>query len=130
MRGWNYTGVRKEQTMRLIDADYVLSKIGEYADHPNEELVNNLAIAFDIVCEAPTVSLKNKWISINDSLPINMFPVIVSANKIELPITVIDIAYYKWGQGWIYNGQPIENFGYKVAAWMPLPEPWKGADNE
>ena len=41
--------------MRTIDADYVLSKIGEYAMHPNEELVNNLAIAFDIVVEAPTI---------------------------------------------------------------------------
>lgn len=40
---------------RLIDADYVLSKIGEYAMHPNEELVNNLAIAFDIVVDAPTI---------------------------------------------------------------------------
>ena len=41
--------------MRIIDADYVLSKIGEYAMHPNEELVNNLAIAFDIVVDAPTI---------------------------------------------------------------------------
>ncbi len=44
--------------MRPIDADYVLSKIGEYADHPNEELVQNIAIAFDIVCEAPTIKTK------------------------------------------------------------------------
>ena len=44
--------------MRIIDADYVLSKIGEYADHPNEELVNNLAIAFDIVCDAPIIRTK------------------------------------------------------------------------
>ena len=41
--------------MRTIDADYVLGKIGEYAMHPNEELVNNLAIAFDIVVDAPTI---------------------------------------------------------------------------
>ena len=44
--------------MRVIDADYVLSKIGEYVDHPNEELVDHIAIAFDIVCDAPTIKTK------------------------------------------------------------------------
>ena len=45
----------KEPHGRLIDADVVLSNIGAFADHPNETLVNDLAIAFDIVLDAPTV---------------------------------------------------------------------------
>ena len=71
--------------MRTIDADYVLGKIGEYAMHPNEELVNNLAIAFDIVVDAPTIDAVEvvrckdcKYFEFDSWAKVNEIPIIVA----------------------------------------------------
>lgn len=108
--------------MRIIDADYVLSKIGEYAMHPNEELVNNLAIAFDIVVDAPTIDAVSEWIPCSERLPEKSKQVMCCDKQGRVFTSAMTYINS--------NGEPSFGKHYGVIAWQPLPEPWKGADDE
>lgn len=73
----------------------------------------------------------SKWILPDDRTPKNGSYVLVSFENFERP----DIGRYEGndegGQFYIgYGNYPCKSYGLIVNAWMPLPEPYKGVDDD
>ena len=130
--------------MRLIDADALIRTLG----------VSDEDIDFqEMLYEAPTIEIPT-WIPCSERLPktdntneINEFDVLLVVRPKKHPERTPQVYIGKlhpvegddgsgnfWGVktapcewtiwGWSYFQEP------EVLAWMPLPEPWKGADDE
>ena len=67
-----------------------------------------------------------EWIPCSERLPEEEGMFLVTAKKLGFGCEYYDvkIEYCAPFHEWIYVGN------YEVVAWMPLPEPWKGADDE
>lgn len=65
-----------------------------------------------------------KWISVNEKLPQEFVAVLISFTFWKGDPECVNIAFYHDGDWYQYVGsEPIK---YKISAWMPLPEPYKG----
>ena len=68
--------------------------------------------------DIPSADRPQEWIPCSERLPSKGVAVLVNGTMYDAPpITISTDAPYYYEQGWIN-------------AWMPLPEPWKGADSE
>ena len=113
--------------MKLIDVDALKDKVLEWM--PSDPCgIEEKEIPFetDIVVslmmeieEAPSIDIPT-WIPCSERLPERLERVLVTRANGRVEET------FKWN-----NEEYLWNGGYDdVLAWMPLPEPWKGADDE
>ena len=73
--------------------------------------------------EIPSVQTKmGQWISTSERLPEENDVYLVALNTLGYPKRAIDGFMSQTKRKW-------EEYGDKVVAWMPLPEPWKGDDD-
>lgn len=133
--------------MRPIDADALLRRVERWRDMicdtygKNDEYANCLAEVVMKIEDAPTA--EPRWIPVTERLPENFEEVNVTWVN-----TAIKDKYFN-GTAVFYNGRwfwyssvcrdylleygecPIDEIDemIKIIAWMPLPEPWKGADD-
>lgn len=106
-----------EEMSRYIEVDDAASAI--YHHFPS---IRTMAEARGIIEEAPTIDAVSEWIPCSKRLPSNF-----SEDETVLATTDVDgdrvIAMF---------ALDVKSFYLKgyVSAWMPLPAPWKGADDE
>ena len=67
---------------------------------------------------------EHRWIPVTERLPKSREKVLVSTEKTVF--TQVFKGIYRTPNRWIWEHSSIK----KVAAWMPLPTPWKGEKNE
>ena len=108
--------------MRPIDADALKEKIDSmWNGRPLSSLGARILVTID---EAPTIEPKQGWIPCSDRLPKDegIFLVTMETYVFNEYSHPVGTSFYSPSFGWV-NASPN-----KVLAWMPLPEPWKGAD--
>lgn len=108
--------------MRLIDADAVLSEIGEQSVHVSRNSNSTVSMAYDIartiIQEAPTIEAKpvnekqNGWISVEDRLPEKSGWYLVFTKNGRTTI-------FFFGE----NEFPINSRYYNITHWHPIPAP-------
>lgn len=111
--------------MRLIDADRLLDekRKTKYYHLPN----GDIAIPIIDIEHAPTIEPKQgEWIPCSERMPEKDGRYYVTRQDYVTQTDFTDILWYEKGIWW--NRQYTGDFA--VIAWQPLPEPWKGADNE
>ena len=111
---------------RYIDIDNLPMPIPD--DCASYDELNEFAYA---IAEAPTIDAVSEWIPCSERLPDERQDVYVTVFWDDYGDTIT--AYGMRTQfGWsLWNTAEAELIkGYTVIAWMPLPEPWKGADDE
>ncbi len=112
--------------MRMIDADALCKDLLDrwnIADSRKEELIR--AVMADIVtpiiaCQ-PTI---NQWISVSERLPGESGAYICSCKDGNRDMVSM-VRYQPRQKSWNLTGQRAY---WRVIAWMPLPEPWKGEE--
>lgn len=122
--------------MRLIDADALWNALndagGTGAEHGSWADGWDKAIeeAICLVEKAPAVEPAQQWIPVTDRLPEIHNTVLVfaryngqSANTMRIKHDAITTNFRDSRGEWIYMGK-----GYRVEAWMPLPEPYIPAE--
>ena len=116
----------KEQRMSdLINRKDVIALIkpmvGEFTD--NGFMVDYERV-LSILEEIPSADRpRGEWIPCSDRLPKEKEVVLITNDKGNLRFGQFRGTHGKY---WIWKGNTLET----VLAWMPLPEPWKGADDE
>ena len=145
--------------MRLIDADALIEAMGEepyvWMDSAEEIAERNQWLTdMHIIEEAPSIDIELKqgeWILCSERLPDDIRPVIVTWKNND-PASYyqyivgkhyIGVAHYQRGKWYWYSSVTedlLDEYGrcdteefdeaIEAVAWMPLPQPWKGADDE
>ena len=114
--------------MRLIDADALIKKCGDWytEEGPEEGFIGTIEM---LVNEQPDIEPKQEWVPCSERLP--------SENgRAYLTYQCCEDTRRGWCQvldyydGWNCTKQDRESEIKGVVAWMPLPEPWRGADDE
>ena len=110
-------------TMKIDEAIEVLE-----ANYPTPNYTD-LCKAVDLAISSLKKQKDNKWIPCSEKLPFAEYGesdvVLVTCES-----ALIKLLYFNGGN-WCYpTGECYEHSIDKVIAWMPLPEPWKGADDE
>ena len=104
----------------------ILNGMG-YPKDQNEELDQTIKAVFDTAPRVAPSRLGGEWIPCSERLP-------EDDGKEYLTYQCCDGLRYGWCQvlnydgGWNCFKGDRENEIMAVVAWMPLPEPWKGAD--
>lgn len=74
-----------------------------------------------------------EWIPVTERLPEEAFGCLVTVWDTD-PVTMEEfenlLPYFVGWDGEQWNDGEGEQCPFEVIAWMPLPEPWKGADDE
>lgn len=111
--------------MRLIDADALIDRLDtdEYGMRLPKAVVGLTKVLLD---EAPTINAgrPQEWIPCKERLPARQGYYICTCKDGS---RVLKTTTIKWSNGWQLSGTRAY---WKVIAWQPLPEPWKGADDE
>lgn len=68
-----------------------------------------------------------KWVPVEESLPEYGEEVIVDFRNEQIGRDRIGVSYCYVQKEGFFSDVPFE---YKVVAWMPLPMPWKGEEDE
>lgn len=122
--------------MRLIDADALMLHLADYElqespcwganGHGNETAYLTIKECEKAVEEQPTIDADRpqEWIPCSERLPARQGYYICTCKDGSRALKTTTI---KWSNGWQLSGSRAY---WKVIAWMPLPEPWKGADDE
>ena len=118
--------------MRLIDADVLFENVGKIKPR-NEEHYKSIGEFMTLITNAPTINAK--WILCSERLPEEDGHYIVyapsyrggssSGKEIHNGVMFSRFKNGKWSIEVGYHKRPN-----CVKAWMPLPKPLKGADNE
>ena len=121
--------------MRLIDADALKRKLQKVATEAwkmklNASIEKTFNQCMDYIDSAPTIKPKQgEWIPCSERLP--------SENgRAYLTYQCCEDTRRGWCQvldyydGWNCTKQDRESEIKGVVAWMPLPDPWKGADDD
>lgn len=131
--------------MRIIDADALIDELKkdeakfdkEAKDAQNDpsytecysdamwSRANGIRDAIIEVYDAPTIDAVSEWIPCSERLPERGEDVLITDEYGDVSIASIE---YSTPHPW----QSVYEFHieYMVYAWMPLPEPWEGADDE
>lgn len=120
--------------MRLIDADRFLSQIeDQYMEHDiTREKYMDLE---DRIMQQPTIEQPH-WIPVTERMPEEKQDVIL-AFKHNMAVGFWEdilqngepVWYANSGDGWMTGTESVDNDGIPIA-WMPLPEAWKGEEDE
>ena len=113
--------------MRLIDADELGRVLAvKWNDNDDNDFANK--IIWQELREAPTINVKTGWIPVSERLPEARESVILSTKEWTGEGCYWETTKHHviWkGYGW--NATYWDD---EVIAWMPLPEPYKGGDDE
>lgn len=125
--------------MRLIDAEAYENKLNRYCDEnckytKKERYVMcdacELGIAFEILEDTPATDVREnvqpQWIPCSERLPATEEKVLC-CTVTRKGIKNIVIGYFYRDES---SGGWACGMNSNVKAWMPLPEPWKGGENE
>ena len=81
----------------------------------------------------PSAQREPKWIPCSERLPEKPYGCLVTVWDTN-PITMDEfeniLPYFVGWDGEQWNDDDGEQCPFEVIAWMPLPEPWKGEENE
>jgi hypothetical protein len=134
--------------MRLIDADALIQEIrenneGYYFNSSAEREVNFAKVdyAIDRSSEAPTVEERpqGEWIPVSERLPEDEIEVLFQyqyGQSMMVGYHKFDTTIYPFGHedanetGWYDRIDDFICGDDEVIAWMPLPEPYKEAEND
>jgi hypothetical protein len=100
--------------MRLIDADAVIEKYGDWYVEEGPE-IGFIGALKSLIDEQQTVS---GWISVKDRIP-DTYKAVITYDK-----------YSGVKENWLLKSKPCVSWsqGFHVTHWMPLPEPPKDGD--
>lgn len=125
---------RKEQTMsddliKRSDAIRTVCECECYSgDNPCEE--GKGCYAVNELRKLPSADRPQEWIPCSERLPEDVqigdeYPTVIFCTKENTYAGFYE--YYLGGRWWAEDGDYVVD---DVIAWMPLPKPWKGADDE
>jgi len=122
-------GVNVEKAIKVVDAYLQIRECDEVWDSIRA-IRDCLERAKDEITEyIPSADRPQEWIPCSERLPSNDDWVIVSVlDEVgDTPYRYSDFGwYFERAKCWIIDSEQRTD----VVAWMPLPEPWKGADDE
>lgn len=116
--------------MRLIDADALLEKMYKYSDNEgakmpygdDDSLIHRDSACF-LIEKAPTINSESHWIPVTERLPEKdgeyLTTWIDAQKKLCVNVFLVENGVWYWNQKYIFPN-------WRIIAWMPLPEPWKG----
>ena len=129
--------IEENEGIEIVDRPMGWESVRDYAE--------------EVVSDIPSAESKGEWIPCSERLPDNIRPVLVTWKNND-PASYyqyiagkhfIGTAHYYRGKWYWYSSVTedlLVEYGeceteecdeaIEVVAWMPLPEPWKGADNE
>ena len=121
--------------MRLIDADKLKRKVQRIATEAwkmrlTANIETTLNQFIDYLNEAPTIEIP-QWIPCSEKLPSENDEYIITMGKDSFNKEgyVTWAMFDKLKKKFYFPGGRV-NYYIAVTAWMPLPKPWKGADDE
>ena len=124
---------RKVNRMRLIDADAMIDKYGEWytEEGTDEGFIGTLESVVDMM---PTIE-PQKWIPVSERMPevgrdvlITKEPLKIKGYEQEVIIAKRSVDPRSGKIEWWSEFGSLKDKA--VLAWMPLPEPWKGEQHE
>lgn len=104
----------KDDTINRADAIKEIKKCGMTIDGGYDST--------DVICALEELPSAGKWIPCSERLP--------EDNERVLVTTAWGYVTIGWISKGIWSTELIVNCQDFVLAWMPLPKPWKGADDE
>lgn len=118
--------------MRPIDADALLHTLGvadDCGDCPYNAGVfcgnkTGFITACNAISDAPTIEPQQRWIPCKTALPEKGQYVLCQCRA-----GIMDVLHLTDDNGWYKDSTHIYMHGF-VLAWMPLPEPWEGEEND
>ena len=109
-----------DDLIKRSDAIKAVSKVDDYGDGIGFEVKSHCLVELELV---PSADRPQEWIPCSERLPKSDYMCLVSC-KTKKGVKSVNRAYYSDGF-WHGSGSMSG-----VEAWMPLPEPWKGAGDE
>lgn len=116
---------------RLIDADALKDKARGIIPNYHASVVMNLFDLIDNLADnMPTIEAlqgrkAGEWIPVSERLPGYGEQVVVNFRNEQIGRNRIGVSYCYVQKEGFFSDVPFE---YKVVAWMPSPEPWKGEE--
>ena len=112
----------------LIRRSDAIKAIIEYADtHTFNSYNKGMHKAVSIIEDIPSADRpKGEWIPCSERLPTWEHSYCLITYVTDYSTDVLIDCWDDEGKGWCDH----QGCGGEVVAWMPLPEPWKGADDE
>ena len=112
--------------MRPIDADALIKRWDEMSVRGRTEFDQEIMVAPSIDIDRP----QGEWVPCSERLPSEKDyigdVVIWCTDK-----SIVGVGwYYESTKSWATIDDTFPSILGKVIAWMPLPNPWKGADDE
>ena len=95
-----------------------VNRLRDYAKARKGELASLINEAADTI-EELSAKLSAEWIPVEERLPENDKPVLVTVDWDHDDLEVCTAEYWHDGDGWAN----LEDY---ITAWMPLPEPFRG----
>lgn len=110
--------IRREDAIKAVAQDLMYESCVQ-SEYASDELSDWIEVAKDILEGVPSADRPQEWIPCSERMPENGH-------------------YYLWcsdsgsvQRDYYWNGfEKAQEYGYNIVAWMPLPKPWKGADDE
>ena len=115
--------IYREDAIKEIE-EYIVKENEAISEHPDDIFKYNsgLLTAIQAVHDLPSADRPQGWIPCSERLP--------EDNERVLVTTAWGYVTIGWIKQNIWSTDSIVNLRDFVLAWMPLPEPWKGADDE
>ena len=117
--------------MRAIDADYMKRQVDIHGTNKYGMLDENIRVFID---QQPTIEPEPHWIPVTERLPFaeygesnNVLATCGHRDAEDTSVRWIRTLYFNGGT-WCYPTG--ETYDQTVYAWMPLPKPWKGEEND
>ena len=110
---------------KYIDAEWLIRELSVVSARP-------ISTALDIIKSAPAANIP-RWIPVEERLPEEPFGCLVTVWDTD-PISMDEfenlLPYFVGWDGEQWNDGDGEQCPFEVIAWMPLPEPYKGGEEE
>lgn len=128
---------REEQRMKIGDQVFVHGYVDEI--RKDAVIIRNNGGYFgtteDEVMPAETTQIEHRWIPVKEKVPsLGEYVLVTFGNQIAVCMCMDEYgslrevtSYIKRMEIWLY---PEEDRGDAYGAWMPLPKPWRGEEDE